>query len=151
MSDRQNTIRTLLHRHGLRYSKPRDVLLEYFGEKNRHTNVEDLYHDLKERGHNLSLSTLYLNLSVLRQAGLVKELRGAAGEAVFDSNLSPHHHLICEACAKVIDLPLPNRFGETPIKHLKLYAEEVSGWQVKEPNLELKGLCPDCQKVLQRR
>lgn len=144
MKQNNDKTRVLLHNHGLRYSKPREVILGYFKEKNRHVNAENLYVDLKERGHNLSLSTVYLNLGVLKDAGLVRELRGAAGEAVFDSNLSPHHHLICEQCGSVSDLPEVEIAGQTPTYLLKAHAEGISGWKLKEPNLELKGLCPNC-------
>ncbi len=138
-------IRQVLQSYGLRYSQPREVIVTYFKEKNRHTNAEQLYQDLKNRGHNLSLSTVYLNLNVLKDAGLVREIRGKSGEAIFDSNLSDHHHLICEQCGSVTDLPILSIQGQTPINMLKSHAEKASGWSINEPNLELKGRCPNCQ------
>lgn len=143
--DNPKDIRNVLQRYGLRYSQPREVIVTYFQEKNRHTNAEQLYQDLKTRGHNLSLSTVYLNLNVLKDAGLVREIRGKSGEAIFDSNLSDHHHLICEICGSVTDLPILSIQGQTPINMLKSHAEKASGWIINEPSLELKGCCPDCQ------
>ncbi len=138
--------RYLLQEKGLRYSKPRDIILGYFKECDKHENAEGLYLTLKDRGHNLSLSTVYLNLNVLKDAGLIREFKGATGESVFDSNVSPHHHLICKSCGRVIDLPNPKIAGETPKQFLKRHAETVSGWRVDEPNLDLFGDCPECQK-----
>lgn len=137
--------RHLLQEKGLRYSKPREVILGYFKERDKHESAESLYLALKERGHNLSLSTVYLNLGVLKDAGLVREFKGATGESVFDSNVSPHHHLICKKCGKVMDLPNITISGDPPKKFLKHHAQKVSGWIVDEPNLDLFGLCPDCQ------
>lgn len=141
----KESLRDLLQHHGLRYSQPREVILGYFKECDKHESAESLYLALKERGHNLSLSTVYLNLNTLRDAGLIREFQGTGG-AVYDSNISPHHHLICKECGNVMDLPIVTISGETPKKFLKQHAEQVSGWQVDEPNLDLLGVCPDCQR-----
>jgi Fe2+ or Zn2+ uptake regulation protein len=141
----KDSLRDLLQHHGLRYSQPREVILGYFKEFDKHESAESLYLALKERGHNLSLSTVYLNLNTLRDAGLIREFQGTGG-AVYDSNISPHHHLICKDCGRVMDLPIITISGETPKKFLKQHAEQVSGWQVDEPNLDLLGICPSCQK-----
>ncbi|MCA9840146.1 MAG: transcriptional repressor [Trueperaceae bacterium] len=146
MSKSPDQTRELLHSFGLRYSKPREIILDYFGEKDRHTNVEALYEALKERGHHLSLSTLYLNLAVLKNAGLVRELRGSSGEAIFDSNIRPHHHLVCENCGEVTDVFLAGDTSESIAWDLKNRAERATGWYIKEPSLEFQGLCPSCQQ-----
>ena len=49
-------LRELLQIHGLRYSRPREVILSYFGERAVHVSAEELHHELKRRGENLSLS-----------------------------------------------------------------------------------------------
>ena len=137
--------RALLAEHGLRYSRPREVILGYFREHARHVNAEAVYLALRERGHNFSLSTVYLNLGVLREVGLVREFHGAGGESLYDSNISLHYHLICKSCNRVMDLPREVMAGETPAR-LQLQAEAASGWQLDEPNLNLYGLCTGCQE-----
>ena len=136
--------RALLHRHGLRYSKPREVILSYFRERDKHVSAERIYLDLKERGHHLSLSTVYLNLGVLKRAALIREFSGPGGEALYDGNVSPHHHLICKSCGRVIDLPWPQGSSETPAQTMRQHAERISGWRVDEPHLDLSGVCPGC-------
>ena len=137
-------LRDLLKGHGLRYSKPREIILGFFRERNAHVSAEGLYTALKGRGENLSLSTVYLNLSVLAGAGLVREFSGVAGEALYDSRTEPHHHLLCRGCGSVLDLPVPSVEGVSPARFLKEHAEETSGWRVEEPTLDLKGVCPSC-------
>lgn len=139
-------LRQLLHAHGLRYSKPREVILSFFGERDMHVSAEELYLELKKRGENLSLSTVYLNLGVLKGAGLVREFSGVGGEALYDSNVGPHHHLICKGCGTILDLPEVS-VADVPLQmFLKLHAEGDSGWRVDEPNLDFHGLCPRCQQ-----
>ena len=142
--DPDGNIRSLLAARGLRYSRPRAVILSYFREEPKHINAETLHHSLRSRGNNLSLSTVYLNLSVLKDAGLVREFRGLAGELLYDSNAALHGHLICKHCARVIDLPEEVSAGETQ-QQLKQRVETVSGWEVEAPSLNLYGLCPSCR------
>lgn len=142
---RGDKLREMLQTHGLRYSRPRELILNYFGERDMHVSAEDLYLELKQRGENLSLSTVYLNLGVLKQAGLVREFNGIGGEALYDSNVGLHHHLICSRCGTILDLPEMVVTDRTLTDLLKAHAESTSSWQVDEPALALQGLCPDCQ------
>ncbi len=87
MAERGEQLREVLQTHGLRYSRPREVILTFFGERDRHVSAEELHLELRTRGENLSLSTVYLNLGVLKQAGLVREVSGVGGEAFYDSNV----------------------------------------------------------------
>ena len=144
MSDKEH-IRTTLKARGLRYSKPREVILGLFSERDMHISAEQLYLELKQRGEDLSLSTVYLNLGVLRGAGLIREFSGVGGEALYDSNVGPHHHLICKQCGEILDLPEVMIREVSPKQFLRESAEQVSGWRVDEPSLDLQGICPDCQ------
>lgn len=145
MTRRGDKLREVLQAHGLRYSRPREVILTYFGERDLHISAEDLYLELKQRGENLSLSTVYLNLGVLKHAGLVREFSGAGGGALYDSNIGPHHHLICNRCGAILDLPEVTVADTTLTELLQLEAETSSGWRVDEPSIKLQGVCPDCQ------
>lgn len=133
-------LRERLKAHGLRYSKPRALMLGYFLEQDRHVSADRLYLDLKERGHNVSLSTVYLNLNALSEAGLVREFKGLAGETLFDSNVHDHHHLICEETGESIDVPVIMVEGKPITQFIKEQAEALTGWRIREPELVLRGL-----------
>ena len=134
----------MLSAHGLRYSRPREVVFAYFREGAKHVTAEGLYLALQARGHKLSLSTVYLNLSALKQAGVIREFRGNGGEALYDSNAAPHYHLVCKRCGVVTDLPEGVVTGEA-VRRYKGQLEARLGWHVDEPNLNFYGTCPDCQ------
>ena len=133
-------LRERLKAHGLRYSKPRALMLAYFLEQDCHVSADKLYLDLKERGHNVSLSTVYLNLNALSEAGLVREFKGLAGETLFDSNVHDHHHLICEETGESIDVPVIMVEGKPITQFIKEQAEALTGWHIREPELVLRGL-----------
>jgi len=138
--------RGVLRAHGLRYSRPREVILGFLREKERHVSAESLYLDLKQRGEDLSLSTVYLNLSALTDAGLVSEFRGTGGEALYDSNVSAHYHVVCKETGEILDVPAPLIEGKPLGRFLKDAIEEATGWQVDEPHFSLSGTSPTAQE-----
>ncbi|MBA2665676.1 MAG: transcriptional repressor [Trueperaceae bacterium] len=135
-------VREVLRDRGLRYSRPREVILRYLTERDRHLSAEGLYAALKAQGDELSLSTVYLNLGVLAGAGLVREFVGAGGEALYDSNVSHHYHLICRESGEVRDVPVPTIDGMPLGAYLQDYVERLTGWQVEEPRVTLRGCAP---------
>lgn len=136
-------VRQVLREHGLRYSRPREVILGYLTEEDRHVSAEGLHQALRERGEDLSLSTVYLNLGVLARAGLLREFTGAVGETLYDSNVTPHYHLICSDTGTVVDIPAPDVGGMPLGAFLRAYIERTTGWEVEEPRLTLRGRAPE--------
>ena len=132
-------VREVLRARGLRYSRPREAILAYMGGGGRHESAESLYQALRDRGEDLSLSTVYLNLGVLVGAGLLREFVGARGESLYDGNVEPHYHLICGDTGEVVDVPSPTIEGRSLGAFLKSYVERVTGWQVDEARLSLRG------------
>ena len=54
----------------------------------------------------MSLATVYNTLRILVRAGLLKEFRLPHSEAaVYDDNISEHHHFIDEGTGKIEDIP----------------------------------------------
>ena len=138
----QAEVREVLRARGLRYSRPRRVILGYLSEQDRHVSAESLYLALKRRGEDLSLSTVYLNLSVLAQAGLVREFTGANGEALYDSNPTEHYHVICPETGEVRDVTPPTIQGQPLGRFLREYVERETGWEIDEPHVSLTGRAP---------
>ncbi len=135
-------VRDVLKDHGLRYSRPREIILGYLLERDRHVSAESLYVDLKGRGEELSLSTVYLNLSTLADAGLVREYKTPAGQSFYDSNVTPHYHVVCHETGQVLDVPAPEIDGVPLGQYLKEYVESLTGWEVDEPRFSLTGVAP---------
>lgn len=136
-------MRDVLKDHGLRYSRPRAVILGYLLERDRHVSAESLYVDLKGRGEELSLSTVYLNLTTLADAGLVREYKTPTGQSFYDSNVTPHYHVVCHETGEVMDVPAPEIDGVPLGLYLKEYVEALTGWEVDEPRFSLTGVSPN--------
>lgn len=135
----EGAVREVLRDRGLRYSRPREAILAFMAEEPRHVSAESLYQALRERGEDLSLSTVYLNLGVLVEAGLLREFKGVQGESLYDASVEPHDHLICRETGEVVDVPMPIVEGVALPAFLKSYVERVTGWTVDEVHLSLRG------------
>jgi Fur family transcriptional regulator, peroxide stress response regulator len=135
----EGAVRGVLRDRGLRYSRPREAILAYMAEAPRHVSAESLYQALRERGEDVSLSTVYLNLGVLVEAGLLREFKGVHGESLYDASVEPHYHLICRETGEVVDVPMPTIDGVALASFLKAYVERLTGWEVDEAHLSLRG------------
>ena len=135
----EGAVRDVLRERGLRYSRPREAILAFMAEERRHVSAESLYQSLRERGEDLSLSTVYLNLGVLVEAGLLREFKGAQGESLYDASVEPHDHLICRETGEVVDVPMPLVDGVALPDFLRDHVERVTGWTVDEVHLSLRG------------
>lgn len=132
-------VRDVLRARGLRYSRPREAILAYMAERPRHESAESLYQALRERGEDVSLSTVYLNLGVLVDAGLLRVFEGVQGESLYDASVEPHDHLVCRETGEVVDVPLPSVEGMPLPAFVKAYVERATGWVVDEVRLSLRG------------
>jgi len=137
--DAESAVREVLRDRGLRYSRPRESILAFMAEAPRHVSAESLYQALRDRGEDLSLSTVYLNLGVLVEAGLLREFKGSHGESLYDASVEPHYHLICRETGEVVDVPMPTIDGVALPTFLKAYVERLTGWEVDEAHLSLQG------------
>lgn len=96
----------LLRNSGLRPTKQRISLLKHihaFGT--RHLTAEELYQELIASGSAMSLATVYNNLNMLAEHGLLARIAVDGQRSWFDTNLEPHQHFYVEGEKKLIDIP----------------------------------------------
>ena len=125
---------------GVRVTQQRiEIFLEVARSEN-HPDAETVYRALRRRYPSLSLDTVYRNLRLFLDLGLVSTLGIAKDRVRFDANLSHHHHFICTACGSVRDFYCPE-FDELHVPENVRPLGEVSNAQV-----ELRGLCSACAR-----
>lgn len=71
----------------------------------RHFSAEQVWKEAQEQGLRISLATVYNTLNGFREAGLLRRVDLPTAAGIFDSNTAPHHHLIAEDGATILDLP----------------------------------------------
>ena len=122
-----------------KHFKKRDAILEYLRGTTSHPSAETIYSDLKPQIPDLAMGTVYRNLSLFKQQGLVSSVATVKGVERFDGNTAPHVHFICSDCDAVIDL----MEMEVPTA-LTQAAETACGGSVSECQLCFCGKCRQC-------
>jgi len=120
-----------------RHSPKREAILQCLRSTTCHPSAEWVYAQLKPRIPDLSLATVYRNLSLLSDMGLITTLETLDKSIHYDGNTDPHSHFICERCSKIIDLGVERGLPED-ISEL--------GLLVRHKKIIYYGLCPDCQQ-----
>ncbi|MCV9947652.1 iron response transcriptional regulator IrrA [Rhizobium sp. BT-175] len=91
---------------GLRPTRQRQLLATLlFGKGDRHITAEAIFEEAKSLGHQISLATIYNNLKIFQNAGLLREILIGGGKVFFDTNTSSHHHYLVEDDNSLIDIP----------------------------------------------
>ena len=119
--------------------RKRNAILSYLQGTTAHPSAETIYSDLKAQIPDLSIGTVYRNLTHFRKQGLVSSIATVNGIERFDANTDPHVHFICEGCDAVVDLHQLS----TP-QALCSEAEGSIGCSVSGCQLSFTGKCRDC-------
>lgn len=125
-----------------KFSKQREMILQYLLEQRNHPTAERIYSELKTQIPSLSLATVYRNLNLLCDLGKVQKLDTGESEDRYDANVDDHAHFICETCRNVTDI-----FDEQEIRRSvrSVLGEE---YQIKYHKLYVYGVCPCCQNAV---
>lgn len=134
-----NLILDKLQKKGVRMTKQREAVLRAIATSHTHPTVEELYTQLKPYYPSMSLATVYNNLKVFLDHHVMTELNTGTNTARYDMYThGQHYHAICTECGKIVDFNFP------PLTDAEMVAEAVTGFKIKEHNLEVRGLCPEC-------
>ena len=90
------------------YSRQREAILSVLNATNTHPTANWIYEKVRETLPNISLGTVYRNLSALTKSGDIISLNVRDGFEHFDADISPHLHLHCKNCCSITDVPLKN-------------------------------------------
>lgn len=122
-----------------RNSKKRQAIYEALKTTDKHPSAEQLYKLLKPEFPDLSLGTVYRNIGILMDEGLVVSAGKVNGEDRFDANTSQHAHFICSECGALIDIS-PDNIGASDYD----YVENSLGGKVISHSLSFTGVCKNC-------
>lgn len=117
------------------------AILDYLKDNKSHPSVKDIYEHVSEKLSNISMTTVYNTLELLKLQGQVLELPITIhGEGKrFDSNMTPHDHIICTNCCRVVDIKID-------LNHtLLLSQEQPHGFDINKISINIYGVCPECK------
>ncbi len=99
-----------LKESGVRITPQRHAVLEFLLNSKIHPTADDIYRALEDKFPNMSVATVYNNLRVFRENGLVRELTYGDSSSRFDCDTEEHYHLICDQCGKIVDFHYPSLY-----------------------------------------
>ena len=127
---------------GYRCTRPREAVLRTLFEANHPMTASEIYEQIQQDCTRIDLATVYRNLHVLLDLGLLVQL-GFAHEGQFRyawSERSGHSQYVrCEHCGDIVSLPVPS------LKRLKHFIRDKTGFLINLQSFELSGLCQNCQ------
>ena len=119
--------------------RKREAILSYLQHTDAHPSAETVYAGLKSTMPDISLGTVYRNLSLFKEQGMVQSLGSVKGVERFDGNVNPHVHFICTCCGAVKDL------HEMHIpRELNSQAAVLSHAKIQACQLSFTGVCQEC-------
>ena len=123
-----------------KHFRKRDAILSWLQSTDTHPSAEMVFAQLKPQIPDLSLGTVYRNLTLFKKQGLVSSVATVNGVERFDGNTDPHVHFICDNCDAVIDL-MDLQVPES----LKSIAAVSCGGRVDGCQLSFTGICQGCK------
>src|SRR5512145_785873 len=95
-----------LKRCGVKLTHQRMVIYQEVAKSREHPDADSVCRAVRKRMPMISLDTVYRNLWLLQDLGLIYALR-ARDRVRFDGNRSPHHHFMCKKCGQLFDFYSP--------------------------------------------
>jgi Fur family ferric uptake transcriptional regulator len=129
----------------LRMTNQREIILRELRKSKRHLSADELYDIVKKVMPRISLATVYRNLEILSEAGLIGKLEISGRQKRFDFDVSDHDHIYCVMCHKVDNLDIERK----NIDSEQLGA--TAGYTITGYRVEIIGICPECQKKEKRK
>ncbi len=125
---------------GKRYSRQRELIYNAVRGSKEHPTAEMVYQWLKPANPNLSLGTVYRNLNLLAEEGVL--IRMPFPVERYDADIHPHSHFRCRSCGRVFDMKLPYD------AEIDAAAGEMEpGFQITGHDLLFSGQCSQCREI----
>jgi Fur family transcriptional regulator, ferric uptake regulator len=124
-----------------RITRQRRIILDEMKQLRRHPTACELYDAVKCRLPRISLATVYRNLEILCDKGMLKKIAAGGRQKRFDINPGAHYHAHCVCCGAIMDIPVDPQI----ISRLQNKPDELENFQVIEARIEFFGKCGACR------
>jgi Fur family transcriptional regulator, ferric uptake regulator len=126
---------------GKKLTKPRKAILAVLEQSQLPITVAEISDRLKMVKAPVDLVTVYRNVAMLQELGLVNSVGLHEGQMRYEvrHGRAHHHHIQCRGCGRIVDLML------CPLKKLTELVERETKFAIEGHALEFFGWCPQCQ------
>ena len=117
----------------------RQVILDEVKKTCSHPSADELYQLVRKRLPRISLGTVYRNLEILAESGMIQKLEWAGTQKRYDGTLENHYHIRCLNCGRVEDIAIG------PLSVLEDIFRAVNHYEIIGYRLEVLGICLQCK------
>ncbi len=132
-------VRDVFRDAGLRWTPQRQAVADALRGRRSHPTAEEIFRVVRRRHPGMARATVYNTLDVLAATGLITMLHSDRGTRRYDPNTSAHHHLRCDRCGRIADLPADRVPAHTGLARLRAGGFKVTGFRI-----EFHGYCSKC-------
>jgi len=119
----------------------RSLLLEIIRKAGKHLDADELYRLARKKEPRISLATVYRNLKLFKELGLLAESGLGDTHSHYElKGKADHYHLVCLGCGKIIE------FDNRLITEAASQVQKKTGFDITSTQLKLEGYCPDCKQ-----
>ncbi|GAY17164.1 Fur family transcriptional regulator [Mycobacterium sp. shizuoka-1] len=128
---------------GVRATRQRAAIIALLDTIDEFRSAQELHDELRRRGENTGLTTVYRTLQSLAAADLVDMVRTDTGESMYRrcEGTDHHHHLVCRSCGATV---------EVSGREVEAWAADMAaahGFSDVSHTIELFGTCADCART----
>ena len=122
-------------------SRQREAILEVIKNTKCHPTADWVYSEVRKLIPNISLGTVYRNLSMLSENGTIQKLNIGTTVEHFDGNPMPHYHVCCNVCGGIDDIEAE------PLEEFNRWAAERFNGEIYEHHTMFVGRCSKCKNI----
>ncbi|MCL1979987.1 MAG: transcriptional repressor [Proteobacteria bacterium] len=122
-----------------RLTTQRQIIFEELSKVKTHPTASELYDMVRKRLPRIGLGTVYRNLELMAEQGMILKIEVGGTQKRFDAITDSHYHIRCSVCGKVDDINVP------VIHELVAQAAESSSYLIRGHHVEFSGVCGGCQ------
>jgi Fur family ferric uptake transcriptional regulator len=117
----------------------RALLLDIIRKTDKHLDADELYLMARKKEPRISLATVYRNLKLFQELGLITESGLGDTHSHYEmKSKAHHHHFVCLDCGKIIEFESPL------IRQAVAGVQKEKGFSITSVQLKMEGHCPEC-------
>jgi len=124
----------------MRLTTQRQIILEELGKVTSHPTANEVYDMVRKRLPRIGLGTVYRNLELMAESGIILKLEVGGTQKRFDATVESHYHIRCSLCGKVDDIEIPVQ------EQINTMAAEATDYEILGHHIEFSGVCEDCSE-----
>jgi Fe2+ or Zn2+ uptake regulation protein len=140
VNEQADAIAERLRGSGGRMTRPRRMVIEAMARStSHHLTAADIVAAVRAEDPDFYESTVYRTLDLLVDLGIVERVQLGPGGAVFHLPHQPHHHLVCQRCGDVLEIPA------ALLDELAIQLHDEHGFRLRPSASTLVGSCARCE------